>query len=172
MDVIIFTFRFLAELTEVSLQLLELGVRKLAVLGLTRYVLEQPIGFAGDLVVLLGSSGTELLDERGGARLAEARSRDKRGVAPELLYLSGDGVESLASLGPLGQDADTVAQIWGADFLEFTPDRRPFARWLGGDGVEEQQPWDVYQNKQSERRTMVRHAKDTAAARHCPYSRT
>src|SRR2546428_2006710 len=135
-----------AELTQITLEFLELGVGELAMLCLACHVLDQPIGLPGDFVVLLGSRGTELRDERGGARLAETGSRDKRCVAPELLYLSGDGVESLAGIGPLGQDADTVAQIWGADLLQFTPDSRPLARGLGRDGVDEQQPWNVHQS--------------------------
>src|SRR5207237_148792 len=67
-----------AELTQITLEFFELGVGELAMLCLACHVLEQPIGLAGDLAVLLGSRGSELLNERGGARLAETRARDKR----------------------------------------------------------------------------------------------
>src|SRR5438445_13790895 len=69
-----------AELTQITLEFLELGVGELAMLCLACHVLDQPIGVAGDFVVLLGSRGTELLAERCGARFAETRSKYKRGV--------------------------------------------------------------------------------------------
>src|SRR5207244_13401282 len=95
-----------------------------------------------------------------GARLAETGSRDKRGLASKLLDLGSDGVESFASIRPLGLDADTVAQIRGADLLQLTPDRRPLARGLGGDGVDEQQPRDVQQS--------IRRPNDRSIARRIP----
>src|SRR5438128_2554951 len=65
---------------------------------------------------------------------------------PNSSTFRGDGAQSLAGSGPLGQDADTIAQIRCADLLQLTPDRRPLARGLGGDGVDEQQPRGVHQS--------------------------
>src|ERR1051326_2357191 len=120
------------QLAEILLELLQLGVRQVAMFGFARDVRQEQLGFTADLGVLFGPSSLKLPLEAVGPISIELSTLDDASLAVHLLDAIGQAAQAVQGPRLLRQDADAVSQVDGAKFLDLAPHRRALAAGLGG----------------------------------------